>query len=36
MVEVNGAYRRGKYEKLYTWLKSLHVMFNVKVFVTQD
>ena len=28
MAEVNGAHRHGRYEKI--WLKSLHVMLNVK------
>ena len=34
MVEVNGAYKHGRYEKV--WLNSLHVMSNDKVFATLD
>ena len=34
MIEVNGAYKHGRYEK--RWLKSLCAMSNVKVFATQD
>ena len=34
MVEVNGAYKYGKYAK--NWLKSLHAMSNVEVFATED
>ena len=30
MVDVNGAYKHGRYEKI--WLNSLHVMSNMKVF----
>ena len=33
MVEVDGAHKHGRHEKM---LKSLHVITNVKVFATQD
>ena len=35
MVDANGRHKRGRYEKKL-WLKSLPVMFTLKVFVTQD
>ena len=34
MVEVNGTYKHGKYDKIC--LNSVRVMSNVKVFVKQD
>ena len=34
IVEVKGVYKHGRYEK--NWLKSLHIMSNVKVFAIQD
>ena len=34
MVEVNGAYKHGRYEKI--WFNSLRVMANDKVFAKQD
>ena len=34
MVETNGAYKHDRYEQI--WLKSLHVMANVRVFAMQD
>ena len=34
MVEVKGAYKHGGYDKM--WLKSLHVMSNIKIFVMQN
>ena len=34
MVEINSAYKHGKYDKIS--LKSLHVMSIVKVFAMQD
>ena len=34
MEEINGAYKHGKCEQI--WLKTLHVMFNFKLFATQD
>ena len=34
MVEVNGAYKHGRYEKI--WLHTLCVMSNLKVFATQN
>ena len=34
MLEVNGAYKHDRYEKI--WLRILSVMANIKVFVTQD
>ena len=32
MEGVNGAYKHGMYERV--WLKSLDIMFNIKVFAT--
>ena len=34
MVDINGAYMHGRYEEI--WLKSLYIMFNVKVFTMQN
>ena len=34
MAEVNGAYKRGRYESV--WMKGLRVTFNVKVVAAQD
>ena len=34
IVEINGAYRHERYGRI--WLKSLHVMCNIKVYAMQD
>ena len=34
MVDVNGAYKKGRYEKI--WLNGLPVTSNIKIFATQD